>query len=195
MGTMEEDILGWGFYKSPASQRVYFLSQGFVVGEVPAGSERDVGQVAGALHVAAELDYVRRKIGNLERYTADLDAVKAGADRSQPFKSAADFRPVGLAGRDARTMPVGLRPRLTQLGNTGAFAYAHGGWRSVIRPTPAQVELLKKLPNPSLIGDDGIATFLQRERAEAESERLAARGLLDRLNRHPDNDDVNRSYG
>lgn len=188
---------GAGLYRSPATDRVYLLQNGFVVGEVPRELEKSLAkeQIQGVLHVEAELDYIRRKLGNLNRYACDLDHLDAFHLAASVLRTAADFRLSELAHLDFRRLPAPLLPRLVQLGNTGHFAYAHGGWRHILRPAPNELELLRRVPSPQLISDEAIPTFAERERRDVDEERATVEVLKETLRHHPDARDVDRSYG
>jgi len=179
--TIDGGFSATGYCRSPLSQRLYLVNNGFIVGEVPPEAESHVPpeQVRGDLHREIELEYVRRKTGNLARYQADLEQLRQPEVGSRlPLRSAADFR---MAGLMQRVMHAPIYPRLVQLGNLGCFAYAHVGWRYVLRPAPNELAVLKQVPTPRLVADVGVPLFVQRERSEVVEEIQDARQLAERL--------------
>jgi hypothetical protein len=174
-----------GYCRSPISHRIYLVNNGFVVGEVPPEWESLVprDQVRDELHAEVELEYLRRKTGNLVRYKSDLDQLRQPELGARlPLRSAADFRIAGLILRHLAAAPV--HPRLVQLGNLGCYTYAHAGWRYVLKPGPHELEALKQIPVPRLVADAGVPLFVQRERSEVLGEMYDARELAERL--HPE---------
>jgi hypothetical protein len=181
--TLDGGFSGTGYHRSPFSGRLYVVNNGFIVGEVPLESESLVPpeQVQTDLHAEVELEFLRRKTGNLSRYKADIDQFHSPELGARlPLRSAADFRVANLL---RPRMPRAIDPpRLVQLGNLGCYAYAHVGWRYVLRPAPNELEVLKQVPVPVLVAD--VPGFLERERSEVVGEMQEAFHLAGRL--HPD---------
>lgn len=180
--TFDGGFAATGYCRSPLSGRLYLVQNGFVVGEVPPEAEASVPgeQVREDLNGEAELEYLRRKTGNLARYKADLDAFRRpDLGASLPLHGAADFRIANLLL--ARLPRAPIFPRLVQLGNLGCFAYAHVGWRYMLRPAANELEILKQVPIPVLVADDGVPRFVQRESTEVVGEIHLARELAERI--------------
>ena len=171
---------GTGLRRSPVSGRLYLVNNGFITGEVPPEAEHLVPaeNVIDDLDAEVEVEYLRRKTGNLLRYKADLDLFRRPEFAAWlPLRSAADFRMASLLLRHIERPPV--HPRLVQLGNLGCYAYHHVGWRYVLRPAPNELEVLKQVPTARLVAD--VPRFLERERTEVVGEVQDARDLADLL--------------
>jgi hypothetical protein len=180
--SIDDGFLGAGLCRSPATQRIYLVHRGLVVGEVPPEAEARLAPdaVQGALRPEAEAEYLWRKLGNLQRYALDLDQfLRAGG--SLPMRSAADFRISDLARQPPRTLADVLLPRVVQLGNSGCFAYASAGWRHLLHPNPNELDYLRQIPRAMLVGDAGLPAFAERERAQLREEYGEAVSLREAL--------------
>lgn len=170
-----------GLFQSPTSSRLYLMEQGFVIAELPAKADTVVPNAGTErpLEAAAELDYLLRKISNLRTHLQDLEGVAAFGVRHVPADDA--FQPTDLGRLDLTKMAPALWPRLVQLGNTGLYLYAQGGWRHLVRPDATNLGVLARLPATQLVADDGLETFLAKEIANVAEEMRGARKLLDEL--------------
>lgn len=171
-----------GYCRSPVSGRLYLVNNGFIIGEVPSEAESLIPpeQIQPDLASEIEIEYLRRHAGNLVRYKADLEQFRRPElAAALVLRGAADFRVAGLLTRHVPS--ASLPPRLVQLGNLGCYAYAHVGWRYVIRPAPNELAILKRVPVPVLIADAGIPLFVQRERGEVLQELEDARRFMQTL--------------
>lgn len=170
-----------GLHRSPLSQRLYLVEYGFVIAELSPQAEKAVeaAPLEGPLGPGAELDFVLRKTIHLRAFLADLDAFAAlGAG----FTPTADgFRPTELGRLDLTPLAPALRPRLAQLGNTGVYLYAQGGWRHLLVPTERELGILKRLPQAQLVPDAALEAFLAREIRDVAEELEAAKDLLEPL--------------